>query len=170
MKQKKKQFTRVNGQIRFSPVMVVHDGSNLGVLPVKAALNIARKKGLDLVEVSPDARPPVCRIMDYGKFKYEKSKKKQSKKEHEIKEVRLSPRIGEHDIETKLKAIRKFLAAKHQVRLKLQFKKRENAHKDLGFTVIKRIIEDVSDVGEPKHTPSLAGSQITCIIEPLKSK
>ena len=166
-KNSKNTFTRVNEQIRISPIMVIQDGANLGAIPTRKALVMAKQQGLDLVEVAPDSRPPVCRIMDYGKFKYEKGKKQKSSIAPQMKEIRLSPRIGDHDVDTKIKAMRKFLAANHKVQLKLRFKKRENAHKDLGFTVIKRIIEEVSDIGQPQRPPVLAGNQITCVVEPL---
>jgi len=160
---------RVNNQIKVSLVMVICDDENLGVMPTTKAKGIAFKKGLDLVEVAPGASPPVCRIIDYGKFKYDKGvkerrQKQQQSKKH-FKEVRMRPSIGEHDAETKIKAISKFLKAGDRVQIKIQFKKRENAHRDLGFKLIKRIISEVSDIGEVKTPPKLDGKSIICVLE-----
>lgn len=160
---------RVNHQIRFSPVMVIQEGENLGVMPTDEARKIAKRCGLDLVEVAPQARPPVCRIMDYGKFKYEqgiKEKKQKQQKTTQVKEVRFTPVIGQHDIDTKIRLIRKFIEEGDKVNLKLEFRKRENAHRELGFDVMQRILAELADVGEPQRPPVLEGRRIVCLIEP----
>jgi translation initiation factor IF-3 len=163
---------RINDRIRFSPVVVVDkDGNNLGTKDIKDAQYMARKDGLDLVEVSPGSRPPVCRIMDYSKYKYEKSIKEKNQKRNskisQIKEIRLRPSIGKHDIDTKIKAARKFLSQGNKVQFRLQYKRRENAHKNQGFSVIEEIIEELKDVGSAASTPKLNGNNLNCLIEPL---
>jgi len=174
MAKKTERFYRVNDKIRFSPVMVIdQDGKNLGSLPIDKAKQKARAIKLDLVEVAPDARPPVCRIMDFGKFRYEqgiKQKKQKGKKVKtpEQKEIRLSPRIADNDILTKAKAAERFLKAGHKVQLKLEYKRRENAHKDLGFEVMKKMLKHLEDVIDPEKPPKLEGRFLTCLVEPKK--
>jgi len=164
---------RVNERIRFSPILVIdEDGKNLGAIPVEDAKIKARNAGLDLVEVSPSARPPVCRIMDFGKFKYEQSikekKQKRNSKRQQVKEVRLSPRIAIHDVETKANAAAKFLKSGYKVQLRLEYKRRENAHKDLGFEVMDKVLEILSDKGEPVQEPKLEGRFLMCLLEPIR--
>lgn len=169
---KQQQYqTRINERIRFSPLLVIDEnGDKLGVISNDEAKAKAKAAGLDLVEVAPQARPPVCRIMDYGKFKYEQGQKekkqRQNQKSQQTKEVRLSPKIAEHDIETKTNAAKKFLSAGHKVQLRLEYKKRENAHKDLGFTVIEKVIEGLDGVGKPLNKPRLEGRFLMCLMEP----
>lgn len=156
---------RINDQIRISPIQLIHEGKNLGNISLDEAKKIAKEADLDLVEIVPNQRPPVCRIMDYGKFKYEQSikdKKKQQRQSH-LKEMRFSPVIGEHDIQTKKKAIEKFLAEGHQVQMAVLFKKRQFAHKDIGMSLMKRLIGEL-DV-DVKKEPNFQGDRITCIIE-----
>lgn len=169
---KQQQYqTRINERIRFSPLLVIDEnGEKLGVISNDEAKAKARAAGLDLVEVAPQARPPVCRIMDYGKFRYEQGlkekKQRQNQKSQQTKEVRLSPKIADHDIETKTNAAKKFLSAGHKVQLRLEYKKRENAHKDLGFTVIDKVIEGLEGVGKPLNKPKLEGRFLMCLMEP----
>ena len=164
--------TRVNEKIRLSPVMVIKDGDNLGSIPIKDALEMARREGMDLVEVSPNSRPPVCLIMDYGKYKYEKGVKEKNQnkkgKASQIKEIRLRPSIDDHDVETKINAAKKFLLSGNRVQLRLFYKKRENVHRDRGFEVIERIIEATSEVGDVQNAPKLFGTNLTCLLEPKK--
>ena len=167
---KNDKFYRVNEKIRFSPVMVIdQNDNNLGVISTDEARSKAQNAQLDLVEISAGTRPPVCRIMDFGKFRYEQSvkeKKQRSKQKNmQPKEVRLSPRIAEHDAQVKGKMARKFLEKGHKVHLRLEYKRRENAHKDLGFIVIKKISEDLQDVANCSK-PKLEGRFLTCILEP----
>ena len=164
-----KDTTRVNDFIRWSPVLVINqDGDNLGTMPTKRALELARQVSLDLVEVNANARPPVCRIMDYGKYKFEQSKKLKKPKELELKEVQLRPSTDEHDVATKVNAIKKFLNAGHRVLLKIKFIKRENVHKELGFELIKQIIELVKEDGTPQSLPTLNEKNIVCTLNPVK--
>lgn len=166
---------RVNGSIKFSPVIVIDkDGSNLGQLPLQRAKDIASEYGLDLVEISPNSRPPVCRIMDFGKFKFEqklkeKKQKKQQQKQSQTKEIRLSPSIQDHDIDTKLKAATKFLIAGQKVNVKLEFKRREIAHKDIGFDVVNKFVERLKDHGSPLGKPKSEGKSIFCTIDPREN-
>lgn len=166
---------RVNDRIRFSPLLVIDEnGQKLGVIPVEEAKAKAAAAGLDLVEVSPQSRPPVCRIMDYGKFKYEQAlkekKQRQTARSQEIKEVQLSPRIAEHDMEVKANAAKRFLASGHKVQLRLEFKRRENAHKELGFEVMKKLIEIIGGAGNVVQAPRLEGKFVTCLMEPVKGQ
>lgn len=144
----------------------------MGPVPLQKAMEIAEASGLDLVEIAPNNRPPVCRILDFGKFKYEQAikdkehKKKQSKISH-LKEIHLSPSIQRHDIETKSKAARKFLESGHKVVVKLDFRRRELAHRDLGDKVISEFISSLSDISEASGRPKHEGRSITCTISPL---
>lgn len=170
MKKQKNDFVRVNERIKFSPVRVVKDGENLGVFPTYKARKMAQEAGLDLVEVAPNARPPVCSIMDYGKYKYQKStrdkEKRQKAKNTELKQLRLRPKIAEHDIEIKSKAAFKFLEQGKNLQLNVMFKSREFAHKDQGFKVVEKVIEYVDSVGKVVLKPKFEGNRIICKLEP----
>ena len=171
MKKEKNQFVRVNEKIRISPVRVVKDGLNIGVYPTYKARKMAQEEGLDLVEVAPHARPPVCSIMDYGKYKYQQSTKNKDKKKQkgvELKQIRLRPKIAEHDIETKSKAALKFLEQGKHLQLNVMFKSREFAHKDQGFKVVEKVIEYVDNVGKVVLKPKFEGNRIICKLEPIK--
>lgn len=172
MKNENEKFYRANNYIKFSPVIVIDkDGKNLGQLPLQRAKDIALEDGLDLVEIAPNSRPPVCRIMDFGKFKFEqnikeKQQKKKQNRQSQTKEIRLSPSIQEHDIHTKLKAAVKFLAAGQKVNVKLDFKRRELAHKDIGFEVMNMFVERLKEHGTPLSKPKSEGKSIFCMIDP----
>jgi len=162
---------RINEQIRLSPIRVVdHEGKMLGVIPTSEALRMAAEVGLDLVEVAPNERPPVCRIMDYGKFKYEQKKKHSSStKQHQVqlKEIRLRPKTGEHDIEFKVKQAREFLTHKDKVKLNVIFRGRENAHHDRGREILVSIIDELQDVAKIEKPPSLEGGRnMTAVLAP----
>jgi translation initiation factor IF-3 len=142
----------------------------LGILSTDAAMEVANQAGLDLVEVAPDERPPVCRIMDYGKFKYEQ-KRKQSKstKTHQvqIKEIRLRPKTGDHDIEFKVKQARQFLASKDKVKVNVMFRGREMAHVDRGREMIMEIIATLDDVAKVEKPPTMEGRKnMTAVLAP----
>ncbi|MCY2967784.1 MAG: translation initiation factor IF-3 [Planctomycetota bacterium] len=161
---------RINEQIRLSPVRVVsQDGGMLGAMPTAEALDLARQAGLDLVEVAPDERPPVCRIMDYGKFKYEQ-KKRQSKnaKTHQvqIKEIRLRPKTGEHDVEFKVRQARGFLTDRDKVKVTVQFKGREMAHVDRGREIIQGVITQLEDIAKVEKAPMMEGRNMTAVLTP----
>jgi len=163
---------RINEQIRLTPILLIdEDGNKIGVISNRDALAKAREVGLDLVEVSPNVRPPVCRIMDYGRFKYELSvkEKKQQPKSSQVKEVRFRPSIGDGDIQTKIRNIRSFLEDGQKVQVRLEFKARENAHKDLGFVVVKKVVEAIADIATAT-IPRSEGRLLSCMIEPNKKK
>lgn len=152
---------RINEQIRITPIRVVgHDGEMLGVIPTTDAMKLAFEAGLDLVEVAPRERPPVCRILDYGKFKYEQKKKSQKgTKPHQVqlKEVRLRPKIGQHDVDFKIRLARGFLEEKDKVKFTIQFRGRENAHHEMGRTVLEGIVAALEDVAKVEKSPSMEG-------------
>lgn len=161
----------MNDQIRVPTVRLVDDeGEMLGVMNTAEAQGMAREAGMDLVEVAPTARPPVCRIMDYGKFKYQ-LKKKQSKneKQHQVqlKEIRLRPKTGMHDIEFKLKQARKFLEEKDKVKVTVMFKGRENAHHERGRELLEEVRKLLDDVAKVEKPPGMdSGRQMSLIVAP----
>ncbi len=161
---------RVNEQIRIAQVRVVnHLGEMVGVVPTVDALRLAYDAGMDLVEVAPTERPPVCRIMDYGKFKYEQKRKlHKNNKVHqvELKEIRLRPKIGDHDIDFKTKHAREFLTEKDKVKLTVVFRGRENAHQDLGRDVLMGMIAKLEDIAKIEKAPSMEGRAITAVLAP----
>lgn len=167
--------TRINDQIRITPLRVVDaDGTQLGILERGAALELAQSRNLDLVEVAATARPPVCRIMDYGKFKFEQSKQARvaKKKQHvvELKEVKFRPQIGEHDFEVKMRHIREFLGEGHKVRLVLQFRGRQITHPELGQAVVQRVIDGIADLGKVEQYPKPEGKLIIAVLGPLSGR
>jgi len=160
---------RINEQIRITPIRVIAaDGEQLGVLPTEEALNIARAADLDLVEVAPNERPPVCRIMDFGKFKYQQKKRLNKGHSHQskIKEVRVRPKTGEHDINVKVNRARSFLEHRDKVIVTVLFRGREMAHQEEGHKVIRNIIEQLEDVGKVESSPSRQGRRIVCVLAP----
>ena len=149
------QEYRVNKQIKAKEVRLIDEnGKQIGIVPLQEALRIASEKGLDLVEVAPQANPPVCKILDYGKFLYElKKKEKEARKkqrEHaiDVKDMMLSVRIDEHDLKVKLKHMREFLMDGDKVRVRIRFRGREHLHPELGDRLANRIVEELSDVGQ----------------------
>jgi translation initiation factor IF-3 len=163
-------MTRVNDRIRAPKVRVVNSkGEQLGVMSSREALEKAKSVGLDLVEISGQADPPVCKIIDYGKYKYTqaKLKKGKSKSSTRMKEVKFRVGTGDHDYNIKLGRAETFLEGNHKVRFVLQFKGRENAHKDLGFVVLKRIIDDLKTMAAVDQPPRLNGRAVAMILSPL---
>ncbi len=163
-------MTRVNDRIRAPKVRVVNaDGEQLGVMSSRDALIKAKSVGLDLVEIAGQADPPVCKIIDYGKYKYTqaKLKKGKSKTSTRMKEVKFRVGTGEHDYNIKLGRAETFLEGNHKVRFVLQFRGRENAHKELGFVVLKRIIEDLKTMAAVDQAPRLNGRAVAMILSPL---
>ena len=161
---------RRNDRIRASEVRVIGpEGTNLGVMSSKKALELAQGVGLDLIEISPGAKPPVCRILDFGKYLYEESKKNKDSKQHAIKlkEIKFRVRIDEHDFETKLRRAESFLDHGHKVKLTLQFRGRENEHRELGFERVKLAAEELSGVATADTEPRLIGRQVTVTLSPL---
>ncbi len=162
---------RVNRQIRISPLRVIGaDGSQLGILEVDAALRMAEEQGLDLVEVAPTARPPVVRIMDYGKYKFEMAKQARvaKKKQHviELKEVKYRPGIDDHDFDTKTRHARRFLEEKNKVKVTMMFRGRQVTHPELGQAVLERVANDLADVGKIESAGRLEGKSMTMILTP----
>ena len=135
----------------------------LGVIPTEQALETARSSGLDLVEVAPGERPPVCKIMDYGKFKYQQKKRSQKGKgghHGQIKEVRLRPKTGDHDIDFKMKKAREFLAHRDKVKVNILFRGRENAHHERGREILQKVITDMDDIAKVEKPPGMEGGRI----------
>ena len=161
--------TRINDQIRITPVRVVSsDGEQLGVIPTEEALNVAREAGLDLVEVAPNERPPVCRVMDYGKYKYQQRKKQNRSSSHhtKTKEIRLRPKTGQHDIDFKVKQAISFLQARDKVQISVVFRGREIVHVQEGRRVMEGVVEALADHGKIELPPTQQGRRIVCTIAP----
>jgi translation initiation factor IF-3 len=146
------------------------DGGQLGVMPTYEAMRLAEEKGLDLVEVSPKAMPPVCRIMDYGKFKYEQAKKTNQAKKHasviEIKEIKFRPKTDDHDYDFKVRHIRRFLEEGNKVRLVIAFRGREIVHPETGRAVLERVIKSVTDVAHVEQIPMMDGRRMVMTVSP----
>ncbi len=167
-----RDMTRINDRIRAPRVRVVtSDGQQLGVMSARDALAKAQALGLDLVEIAAQVDPPVCKIVDYGKYKYEqaKLKKQKSKSATRMKEVKFRVGTGQHDYNIKLGRAETFLEGNHKVRFVLQFRGRENAHKDLGFVVLQRIVEDLKTMAQVDQAPRLNGRAVAMILSPLPS-
>lgn len=162
--------TRINNQIRISQVRVIsEEGEQLGIISTEQALNRARDIGLDLVEVAPNEKPPVCRIMDFGKYKYEKSKKRagQSASHHgKTKEIRLRPKTGEHDIGFKVKQAVGFLQHKDKVQVSVIFRGREMAHVEEGRRVMENVVKILLEYGKLESNPQQLGKRMICTIAP----
>lgn len=169
-KPKSKDFVRRNDQIRVPQVLLVHEERNLGIMSSYEALMKARAVGLDLVEVAPHAKPPVCSIMDYGKYMFERQKKMKSKQAGLKKEKEVCFRYvtDEHDLETKANQVRKFLEKDMRVKLMVKFKQRENIHKDQGFIVIKKVLAMVEDIAIIEKPPVLEGTTIVARLDAKK--
>ena len=163
---------KANERIRSPQVQVISsNGKNLGILNIKEAINAARQEGLDLIEISPNANPPVCKIIDIGKYKYDLQKKankaKKKQKIVNLKEIKLRPVTEIHDYNFKIKNAQKFLSKGDKVKFTVQFKGREMQHTHLGHELINRIINDVNDLGKVEVQPKLEGRQIIMIVQPL---
>lgn len=166
---------RINREIRAPKVRVVdQDGEQVGIMASKEAYMKAQDAGLDLVEIAPKANPPVCKIIDYGKYRYDQTKKeKESKKaQHQIKvkEVKVKPNIDEHDFQTKLRNARSFLEKGNKVKITCMFRGREVVHKDIGERVVLRFSEELEDVGSPEAPPKMFGRAMNMVIAPQKKK
>jgi translation initiation factor IF-3 len=146
------------------------DGQQLGIMPPPQALALAKSKGLDLVEISPTAMPPVCRIMDFGKFQYEQQKKARSAKKHQkvilVKEIKFRPKVDEHDYQFKKKHIERFLADGDKVKATIFFRGRENAHPEIGRRILDRLMDEVDDIAVIESAPRQEGNQLHTILAP----
>lgn len=165
----------MNEQIRITPVRLINEnGEQVGITPTADALARARELGIDLVEISPNERPPVCKIMDYGKFKYNQKKKQreQHKKSHEtqLKEVRLRPKTDTHDRDVKLKRARNFLEKGDKVQFTMMFRGRENAHREIGLEIFQEICVVFEELAKMEQAPKVMGRRMTMVLAPLKTR
>lgn len=166
---------RINENIRAKEVRVVsEDGGQVGVLSLEDALKKAEELEVDLVEISPDATPPVCKLIDYGKFLYQKEKRtKEAKKKQkivEIKEMKFRPKIDDHDFEYRIKQIKEFLNEGDKVKITIRFRGRELVHAQLGFELVDRVIEQIKELGVPDKRPRLEGKNISVMVSSLHKK
>ena len=162
---------RMNERIRIREVRLIdEEGKQLGVMPTRDALDLARSKGLDLIEVSPTANPPVCRIMDYGRFKYSENKKKKEaakkSKTTEIKGIRLRPGTDEHDLAFKVRDAQRFLEEGDKVQVTVIFRSREASHPEIGRAQLQRLAEGTADVGVVEQAPTIEGRRMTMLLAP----
>jgi translation initiation factor IF-3 len=161
----------VNEKIRAPEVRVIGvDGTQLGIMSTNRALELATSESLDLVEVAPNADPPVCKIMDYGKFKYQKSKRSQEAKKKQtviqVKEVKIRPKTDEHDLQVKIRHIKRFLDQKDKAKVTILFRGREIAYTDRGMVVLERIIEELKDEAVVERSPAMEGRNLVMILAP----
>jgi translation initiation factor IF-3 len=160
--------------IRVREVRVVSpEGEQLGIMATQEALQLADDQGLDLVEVAPNERPPVCRIMDYGKYKYQRSKRQQQAKKKQkiilVKEIKLRPKTEEHDYQFKTQHVRRFLQDGHKAKVTIVFRGREMAHTELGRRILDRVVTDMEDVATVEQTPKQEGRNMTVVLAPRAS-
>ena len=168
----KYQGPKINDRIKSLDVQVINSsGENLGILPIKKAIDVAKSEGLDLIEISPNANPPVCKIMDIGKYKYDMQKKankaKKNQKISALKELKLRPGTEIHDYNFKIKNAKKFLSKGDKVKFTVRFKGREMQHVQLGKNLMERIISDTKDLGQVEVSPKFEGKQMIMIIQPI---
>ncbi len=164
---------RVNEQIRISPVRLIgDDGEQIGIVSIDEARERAAEKGLDLVEVAPDARPPVVKMMDYGKYKYEAARaaREAKKKQHtiKVKEVKFRPGIEDHDYEFKVGHAKRFLEEGNKVKLTMMFRGRQITHPELGLEVLSRVMQDLEGLGKVESQPNMEGRQMSMVVAPVK--
>jgi translation initiation factor IF-3 len=167
--------TRINERIRVPQVRLISEtGEQVGVIPTEQALKYAQDRDLDLVEVAADARPPVCRVLDYSKYKYEQDQKAKQARKHQqqvtIREMKLRPKIAQHDYETKRGHVRRFLDHGDKVKVTIMFRGRETTHPERGEQLLMRLAEDCEDLGTIEQRPNLDGRNMTMVLNPLKSK
>lgn len=166
---------RINQQIRAREVRVVDsEGTQVGIMHLAEALRIAEEKELDLVEISPTASPPVCRIMDYGKFRYLQKKKVQESRKHQtqvmVKEVKLGSRTSEHDVDFKVNNIRRFLEKKQRVKVSVFFRGREITHPEIGKELLEKVMTKIEDIGTMENQPRLEGRNMSMLVVPSGTK
>ena len=154
--------------------MINYDGEQVGVVDTENALRMADEIGLDLVEIAPDANPPVCKIMDFGKYKYEMAQKAREQRQNQthivVKEIRLRPKIETHDYETKRNQVLKFIGAGDKVKVTIQFRGREQSRPELGYNLLQRLAEDVAEVANIEFAPKQEGRNMTMVLGPNKAK
>ena len=164
---------RINTRIRAPEVLLIGpDGRRIGVKPIQEALDIAAQEGMDLVEVDPQANPPVCRLLDYGKFRYEQTKKERAARKRqrmvEIKEVRLRPKIGEHDLQIKVSQARRFLEEGNRVKVTLRFRGREWTHSDIARDLLQQVAEKLEEVAIVEQQPTSGGRDLVMLLAPRR--
>ncbi|MFC4769579.1 translation initiation factor IF-3 [Effusibacillus consociatus] len=167
------QEVQINEEIRAREVRLIDEkGEQLGIVPLSKALDLAEERNLDLVNVAPTAKPPVCKIMDYGKYKFEQQKKEKEARKNQqvinIKEIRLSPTIDEHDFQTKLRNTVKFLQNGDKVKVTIRFRGRQITHTEIGKKVLERMINETSELALVERTPNMDGRQMIMILAPRK--
>ncbi len=165
---------RINERIRESEIRLIGpDGENVGVTTPEEGMRLAAEAGLDLVEISPNARPPVCKVMDYGKFKYEQQKReseaRKKQKTIEVKEVKFRPNTDTHDYNVKLRNVVRFLENGDKVKVTMRFRGREMAHQNLGLELLRRVAADVEEIGKVENMPRLEGRQMVMMIGPVRN-
>jgi translation initiation factor IF-3 len=166
--------TRINERIRVPEVRVIgEDGTQIGVMRTDEALRYAQQRDLDLVEVAPDARPPVCRVLDYSKYKYEQAQKVKAAKKHQqqitIREIKFRPKIAEHDYATKKGHVERFLRHKDKVKITIMFRGREVTHPERGTAILDRLAEELSELAQIEQRPNLDGRNMTMLLGPSKA-
>lgn len=165
---------RINGEIRVPEVRLTGvDGAQIGIVRTAEALRMAEEADVDLVEIAPNAQPPVCRLMDYGKFRYQEQKKAQEMKARQkvqVKEVKFRPATDENDYQTKLRALRRFLGDGDKAKVTLRYRGREMAHQDLGAQIMERIRTDLAEEAQIEQNPKLEGRQMIMVLAPKKKK
>ena len=167
------KYTRLNQSIKTPEVRLIGvEGENLGVVKISDALEIAKEADLDLVEVTPNAKPPVCKVMNYGKFRFEQNKKaqqaKKKQKQQQVKEIKLRPGTEENDYQTKLNNIKRFITDGDKAKITIRFRGRELAHKEIGMKQVERIEKDLEDIAEVEQRAKFEGRQIVMVIAPRK--
>ena len=167
----KEEGYRINHRIDAREVRLIgEDGANVGVVPTRQALMMAEEANLDLVEISPDAKPPVCKILDYGKFKFQEQKKaaeaRKKQKVIEIKEIKMRPMIDDHDYDVKMRAIKRFFEEGDKVKITLRFRGREMAHQELGQQLLDRVKKDTAETAKVESEPRFEGRQIVMVLAP----
>jgi len=166
-----KDGPRVNEEIRVREVQLIDaTGHNHGPTPIQTALNMAQEAGLDLVEIAPNSAPPVCKLLDYGKYKFQAQKKaaeaRKKQKVVEVKEIKLRPMIDDHDYQVKMRAMERFFEEGNKVKITLRFRGREMAHQDLGLKVLDRVKSDVGDLAKVEQEPNFEGRQVVMVLAP----
>ena len=167
--------TRINERIRTSEVRLIdQDGTQVGIVPTDQALRLASDKDLDLVEVAPDARPPVARLLDYSKYRYEQEQKAKAARKHQqqinVREIKLRPKIASHDYETKKGHVERFLRNQDKVKVTIMFRGREQAHPERGRTLLRRLYEDIEDLATIEQEPLQEGRNMSMLLAPVKAK
>nr|MDP8943626.1 translation initiation factor IF-3 [Actinomycetota bacterium] len=167
--------TRINDRIRVPEVRLIgEDGQQVGVVPTEEAQRYARERDLDLVEVAAEARPPVCRVLDYSKYKYEQEQKQKAARKHQksitVREIKLRPKIADNDYETKKGHVERFLRGQDKVKITIMFRGRETTHPERGEALLMRLAEDIGELGVIEQRPNLDGRNMTMLLAPLKPK